>query len=99
MIIGQDLEDLFDHDHRSTFITEILNRPTSGNMRGPCPSQKCPRDKKKVIMQGVHETKETPLTEMHDEPEVNGRTVEAHNRENDQSIDGDGNPAPQCDQS
>ena len=98
VIIGQDLEDPCDHKDRSAFITEILNGPTSGNMRGPYPSQECPSEEKTVIMQGACETKEMPSTRMHNEQEVNGRTEEAHNRENDQSINGDGKPAPQCDQ-
>ena len=74
VIIGQDLEDLCDHKDRSAFITEILNGPTSGNMRGLHPSQKHPRDKKTVIMQGMHEMKEMPAMEVCDKPEADGGT-------------------------
>ena len=64
IIIGRDIEDICDERDRSADITDILNARTSGNTRGLCPSQECPRKKKTVIMQGTHEIMEVPLNTM-----------------------------------
>jgi len=98
MIIGQDLEDLCDQKDKSTFITKILNRPTSGKARGLYPSKEYPHRKKIVIMQGVYELKQVPITHMYNKLTSISRTEGAHNRKNSQSIsNGDRKPAPQHD--
>ena len=97
MIIGQDLEDLCDDNRASALITDVLNRPTSRKMRGLHPSEKHPEDEKRVIMQGMHEMREMPVMEVCDKPEVNGKSEETHDRDNNQSNDEDRKPSPQCD--
>ena len=90
MIIGRDSEDLCDKKDRSTHITDILNRRTSGKTSGLYPSHDYPSKRRAVVMQGVYEVKEIPMTEIRID-DLGNDTIEETNPGEDNHPNGETN--------
>ena len=81
-IIGRDIEDLCDEVNRSTFITDILNRPmTKKRIQELYPLHVYSYQKQNVPMQAIYEIVEIPRNQMYRRATYNKMEKDEHKEE------------------